>query len=372
MNRTTARSVPTTRMNSPKGPLVQQLMLLVLALILACLVLLVMRAYQQPPPESQRASSSLASEVAPVVEEQAPSEPAAPASTPVPLKGRVIKSVARGSLPSPSPRPAHLPSDPAIAGGSPQAAPTEAPAATVLAEVVQAAPGRAGIAASAGVPSSLSGAVILIGTPKPEIPIDLGPSCSRLNPGRVTTRHFVVSPEGGLANVLVYVQNARPGGPLVEAPLLDQVGCMFEPYVLALVAGQELPIRNSDPEFHNIHGSPKINREFNLGQPLPGTVMKRSLDQPELFIRLKCDVHPWMFAYVCVLNHPFFAVTDTNGLFRLPGGLPAGEYQVTARHLKAGELTQTVTLGEGERRELRFDLSIDPAVQSQSSVARVP
>ena len=218
--------------------------------------------------------------------------------------------------------------------------------------------------------SSLSGWVTLTGRPKPEIPIDLGPTCSALNPRKVTTRHFVVSPEGGLANVLVYVPVEPSGTPLVEPPVLDQIGCMFEPYVLGVMAGQKFKVRNSDPELHNIHATPKANREFNIAQASRGQVNVLTFPKPERFVRVKCDVHPWMFAYVNVSAHPFFAITDTNGVFRLPGGLPPGEYPVYAFHLKAGELTQRVTIGYGEPRPLHFQFSATSVAQPQGSVAR--
>jgi hypothetical protein len=221
-----------------------------------------------------------------------------------------------------------------------------------------------------GAGSSLFGWAILTGKPKEEVPIEMDAVCGGFNPRKLTTRHFVVSAERGLANVLVYVQNASPGPPLSEPPLLDQVGCMFEPYVLGMVAGQTFRIRNSDPTLHNVHATPKANRGFNFGQPLKGQVNEVSFPLPELFVRLKCDVHPWMFAYVNVLPHPFFAITDSNGVFRLPDGLPAGDYTVSAVHLKAGELTRQVTLGVGGARPLHFQFSATPGVQPQERVAR--
>ena len=80
-------------------------------------------------------------------------------------------------------------------------------------------------------------------------------------PTRVTTRHYVVGPQGQLANVVVYIKSGllRKYDPVRPAPVLDQIGCMYEPYVLGVVAGQTFQIRNSDPVLHNIHATPKIN-----------------------------------------------------------------------------------------------------------------
>jgi hypothetical protein len=354
-------------MNPDQTPLVNKLTLLVLCLILVCLVLLVGRAYQKPRLADDGPAVAEA-EAAPAVVEESWPEPLVQTRPLQPQRRPSATNAPRVSLPAHVP----LPSAGTVPG---EAAPgpaqyTEVPTALVNVSEGEYAgtPVVSGVAGTSG--TSLTGWVTLTGTPKPEIPIDLGPTCSALNPRKVTTRHFVVSPEGGLANVLVYVRNAQPGTPLVEPPVLDQVGCMFEPYVLGVVAGQKFKVRNSDPTLHSIHATPKGNREFNIAQASRGQVNERSFPKPELFIRLKCDVHPWMFAYVNVLNHPFFAITDTNGVFRLPGALPAGDYTVSAVHLKAGELTQRVTIGDGEPRPIHFQFSATPGAQPQGGVAR--
>jgi plastocyanin len=146
--------------------------------------------------------------------------------------------------------------------------------------------------------AEVSGKITLKGTPKPEVPIDLGPTCGKINPSKPTTRHYVVGKDGGLANVFVYVKKeglkAPPSG---VSPVLDQVGCMYEPYVFGIVTGQKLKIKNSDKELHNIHATPDPksgNKEFNIGQP-PGTLeIEKTFESPEVLVRIKCDVHPWM------------------------------------------------------------------------------
>jgi hypothetical protein len=145
---------------------------------------------------------------------------------------------------------------------------------------------------------------------------------------------------------------------------------MFEPYVLGVVTGQKFRIRNSDPTLHNVHATSKVNREFNFGQGLKGQINEVSFPKPELLVRLKCDVHPWMFSYVNVMDHPYFAITDTNGFFRLPAGLPAGDYTISAVHLKAGELVQQVSLSDGEQRTLQFQFSATSGAQPQGRVAQ--
>ena len=179
----------------------------------------------------------------------------------------------------------------------------------------------------------VSGKVTLKGTSKAEVNIDLGPACGKVNPGKPTTRHYVVGSDGGLANVFVYIKDATKTDPKGDAPTLDQVGCMYEPYIMGVVTGQKFKIRNSDPELHNVHATPKINAEFNFGQPVKGQVNEKRFDKAEVLVRMKCDVHPWMFAYVGVVDHPYFAVTDKDGNFKI-SGLPDGKYTIEAYHLK--------------------------------------
>jgi hypothetical protein len=127
---------------------------------------------------------------------------------------------------------------------------------------------------------------------------------------------------------------------------------------MAVQAGQTFEIRNSDPTVHNIHATPTINREFNSALVIKGQVKQTSFPNPELFIRIKCDVHAWMFAYVSVLPHPFFAISDKDGNYKLPPGLPPGTYVLAARHHKAGEIEQTCKVGSNRGTVLDFNLQV--------------
>jgi hypothetical protein len=181
----------------------------------------------------------------------------------------------------------------------------------------------------------ITGKVDLKGTPKPEMKIDLGPSCGPVHPNKdnVTTRHYVVGSGGGLANVFVYLKDAKPTPAKGPGPVLDQMGCMYEPFVFGVVVNQPFKIRNSDPLLHNIHATPKLNKEFNFGQPVKGQETDKSFDQAEILVRIKCDVHPWMLAYAGVCEHPYFAITDKDGNFKI-ADVPDGKYTIVAYHLK--------------------------------------
>lgn len=353
-------------MNSNSAPLISKLILAALVGILVCLVLLVVRQGQPAPAKVVELSGTPPTEPvqwpSPTQTEPAVKHAARPASTRAPRN-----TIPRPDAPGPRPGARPYPSD---------SSPSEPTPASV--ELTPPGPGFTAVAQPvvttfpADFPPAIHGTTTLIGTPPPEISIDLGPSCGRLNSTKRTTRHFVVGSEGQLANVLVYVKDGlgRSFTPAGAVPLLDQVGCMFEPYVMAVMAGQPLQIRNSDPELHNVHATPRINREFNFGQTSRGQVDQRVFDHPELFIRVKCDVHPWMFAYVSVLDHPFFAVTDTNGFFALPAGLPPGHYTLNAVHQKAGEETQEIELRPDEQPVVNFQFKAEPVARSSGRMAR--
>jgi hypothetical protein len=215
--------------------------------------------------------------------------------------------------------------------------------------------------------ADLTGKVVLKGTPKPEIPIDMAadPKCGALHSKPITTRHYVVDKAGGLANVLVFVKSglAEKNFPTPsDAPLLDQVGCEYTPYVMGVMVNQKFKIKNSDPTLHNVHATPKpgsANKEFNFAQPVKDMVSEKSFPAPEVPVRFKCDVHPWMFAYVGVFEHPFFAVTDKEGNFKI-SGLPNGKYTIEAHHQKTHManpgITQEITVDGNKTVEFTIEL----------------
>jgi hypothetical protein len=207
----------------------------------------------------------------------------------------------------------------------------------------------------------VSGRILLSGTPPAEIPIMMDATCGRLQSGPVTTRHYVVNSEGALVNVFVYIkqglERARFATPK-DTPVIDNINCMFEPYVMGVQTGQKFLVRNDDSTLHNFHITARVNRERNIALAFKGQTSGIFLDKPEVLVRVKCDVHPWMFAYIGAVSHPFYAVSDTNGVFKLPPGLPEGNYTLAAYHQKAGELTKEITVRQGEKQHLDFQFTV--------------
>jgi plastocyanin len=206
---------------------------------------------------------------------------------------------------------------------------------------------------------SVSGTVTLDGTaPKNEaIKMNADPVCLREAKGTQTQETYMVGSDGkSLANVFVYVKDGL-GNYVYDTPTepakIDQKECRYHPHVFGMRVGQPLEIVNSDPTLHNIHAIPKVNQEFNNGQPIQGMKMTHTFTAKEVMVPFKCDVHGWMNAYVGVVDHPYFAVTNDAGKFEL-NKLPAGTYTIEAWHEKLGAQTQSVTLGDSEKKDVTF------------------
>lgn len=208
---------------------------------------------------------------------------------------------------------------------------------------------------------TLSGTITLTGKrPKPRhIDTWADPVCHDVNP-RLRTE-FAVGNTGELANVFVYVKsealNAHTFEPPDSVALLEHKGCRYVPHVLGIRVGQLLTIVNGDPTTHNTHPTPKINAEWNQSQSPGGTPITKSFKHGEVFIPFKCNQHPWEKAYVGVFDHPFFAISDELGTYRIEG-LPPGQYTVVAWHESFGEKTVEITLVPGEARDISFTFDI--------------
>lgn len=192
----------------------------------------------------------------------------------------------------------------------------------------------------------ITGKITLKGTPPDEMVLPLDPMCSQTRKAgeTPTTRFYLVDANGGLADVFVSLKSVDGKFEPSETPvILDQVGCEYVPYVLAVQAGQKIVVKNSDPVFHNVHPTPRVkgNPESNKAQLPNGKDLHFVFNQPEKFLRFKCDVHRWMFAYVNVVAHPFFAVSGEDGSYTIKN-VPPGDYEIEAIHRKAHGSTKYV------------------------------
>jgi len=227
-----------------------------------------------------------------------------------------------------------------------------------LAQTPTSAPGGAPAAGQRTVDSgSVGGTVRLVGAaPKPEpVQMNADPACQQQHATPALSEEVVVGPGGGLKNVFVYVKEGVAGSfpPPTTPVTLDQSGCWYHPHVFGIQANQPLEIVNSDATLHNINAKPTANPPFNVAQPVKGMKTKKSFAKPEIMVKFKCNVHPWMSAYAGVVAHPFFAVTDEQGAFTI-AGLPDGQYVLEAWHEKYGTHTQSITVTQGAAKSVEW------------------
>lgn len=213
---------------------------------------------------------------------------------------------------------------------------------------------------AAAQPTSVAvcGSVKFTGSAPPPQSVSMAtePVCEMHNKGLAYKEDVVVNKNQTLRNVLVYVKDGLPAGstyaPPGEPVIFDQNGCIFRPHVFGIQVGQVLEIRNSDPTVHNVHTMAKLNQPFNLAMVSEKAApIKKKFSRPEMGIKIKCDVHPWMSAYAGVFDHPFFGVTGEAGAFELKS-LPPGEYTIAAWHEKFGEKTQKVKVDSGSKADM--------------------
>jgi plastocyanin len=211
-------------------------------------------------------------------------------------------------------------------------------------------------AATAG---TVSGRIAFKGRkPAPKkIDMDQDAACAKLHKGGGRSdEDLVVNKDGTLANVFVYVKTGLEGKrfEVPSAPVkLDQNGCWFQPRVLGIQTGQTLSVTNSDPVTHNVHPMAQVNREWNQSQGGGDPPLTRRFTEPEIMVPVKCNIHRWMRAWIGVLNHPYFAVTGSDGSFEIRN-LPPGEYTVAAWQESLGAQEQSVKVGPSGRTSADF------------------
>jgi len=195
----------------------------------------------------------------------------------------------------------------------------------------------------------ITGTVTLNGTPPAEIPItplNNDPVCGKMHNGKVTTEFYVVGPNKGLADVIVMLKGvpAKSADASVAPAVINQKGCLYNPQIVAIQTGQKLLVKNSDPStipMHNVRINPTVpaNVDASAGkisqpQMSGGADLTYTFPAAENFLKFQCDVHPWMFAWVTVVDNPYFAVTDKDGKYTIKN-VPPGKYKIVALHRKA-------------------------------------
>jgi hypothetical protein len=208
---------------------------------------------------------------------------------------------------------------------------------------------------------SLRGTVKVLGEPprRKKVKMASDPKCLAMHSVDVLSEALVVSPEGEVKWAFVYIASGVGSQPPKGMPppvLLDQVKCMFEPHVVGVQVGQPLNIYNTDGILHVAHGTTFANPEFNFGMSKDGLCKTLTFASPEMMIKVRCDIHPWMVAWIAVMDHPYFAVTSDAGAYAIPD-VPAGRFLVQVWHETYATVTREVEVPPG--RDARLDFILD-------------
>ncbi len=189
----------------------------------------------------------------------------------------------------------------------------------------------------------------------PVIRMGIDPMCAKLNAGKRPVQETVAaSADGSLANVFVSLEGSFPSSPVPATPVtIDQQACIYVPRVVGARVGQTLQVRNSDALLHNVHGLSTGSNVFNVGQPAAGVVTQFRLKQEEIMLRVSCDIHRWMTAFVGVVSHPYFATSGAGGTYAIEN-VPAGTYTIQTWHEQYGKLTQKVRVTAGSASAVDF------------------
>lgn len=193
------------------------------------------------------------------------------------------------------------------------------------------------------------------------IAMDADPDCAKKHSAPVANEMLALGAGNTVGNVMVWVSKGLPAGKTWPAPttpvVIDQNGCQYTPHVMGIMVGQPYRILNSDGILHNIHTLPKVNSSFNKGMTATVKEVTTNFPKAETMFNIKCDVHPWMSAYLGVFSHPFFSVTKTDGKFTI-SGLDPGTYEITAWQERLGMQTASVTVGASDTKTQAFKFAV--------------
>jgi Polysaccharide lyase family 4, domain II len=235
--------------------------------------------------------------------------------------------------------------------------------ASAIATVIVALAGAQNVAAAYEVVTvtnggTIDGSVTLSGPIPPHAPVKVTKNqdiCGNSIPDPT----YAVSAGGGLQNVIVYLKGISRGKAGSGQPLtFVNEGCMFRPRVQGAMVGNQVTVSSNDPVLHNYHPqNPDTNATiYNVAIPFPGFSVTKPLPAVTGLIKIKCDAHEWMHAWIMELDHPYYATTDSNGHFTIKD-VPSGAYTLAVWHEAAGEKSAPITVAAGQTTESKIALA---------------
>ncbi|MBX3440021.1 MAG: hypothetical protein KF861_21200 [Planctomycetaceae bacterium] len=307
----------------------------------------------QPEETSPALESAAPTESAPKAEEATPDVAVTETVAESPADARPIEVEVAEDVTSVTETP------PAAAPAEPVAEETEVVSETVT---VAYRPASVDLGAEPG-GTMFKGRVVVKGSAIQPKPIEPNKDAFCIALGHIKDESLVVGPDGGLANVIVWLRKAPAGAKIPPPPqepfVLDNIKCSFFPHAAVLRVGQTMLVKNEDPTAHNTRISPIRNPAFNQTiAPNERKGIEVVYKQPELVpIKTQCDIHPWMGSFHFPVEHPWAAVSDENGNFEITG-LPAGDLEFRLWHERMGYVEKSVTFkfADGETVERTFEV----------------
>jgi hypothetical protein len=179
----------------------------------------------------------------------------------------------------------------------------------------------------------------------------------------VPNESVIVGPGQGIRYAVVTLEGVTKGKALEKETIheLDNIKCRFTPRVQAASVGQFVLLKNSDPILHTAHALFTNDQpQFNVGL-YPGRTSRKPLVVAGL-VKIRCEVHPWMAAYIMVTDHPYHAVSDVYGEYELRD-IPPGVYQVKVWHEILGTQERRIEVKSGGSQKIDFTLTASPGVK---------
>jgi Carboxypeptidase regulatory-like domain len=204
--------------------------------------------------------------------------------------------------------------------------------------------------------ATLTGKIVYQGKPPNLVmlPMSADAYCLSQHKEKVKSQDVIVNQNGTLQYVLIYIKTGLTGTPPTPKGSVElrQEGCIYKPHVQGIQVNQDLVVVNDDATLHNVHTMSKVNPQFNIAQPIKGMKITKKFLKPEI-IFVKCEVHRWMGAYIGVFEHPYFAVSGSDGTFTIKD-LPAGNYVIEAWQEKLGTQSANVAVAATDTKNVDF------------------
>ena len=165
-----------------------------------------------------------------------------------------------------------------------------------------------------------------------------------------------IGSNNGVQDAVVFLKKVSKGkawGKPPETPQINNIDCRFEPHIQVMRPG-DIDILNSDPVLHNTHGFYGRRTAFNLALPNKGDLVRKKLKRPGE-VRVECDAHGWMLAWVYVAESPYYTLVNENGEFTI-SDIPAGKYTLVAKQEYTGATETSVTVKEKEEVRITIEL----------------